>query len=103
MDGDRLEVTVIQAGKQSRLRLRPGENLLMALVAASYPVAFFCTTGKCTTCRLIVRKPDGSLTVPSETEAYRLGPEAVGQGFRLACQVFVNEPLLVVIPDEDGS
>jgi ferredoxin len=103
MDGRTWEVTVVQGGRQSRLHLRPGENLLLALVAASYPVPFSCTTGKCATCRLIVWKPDGSLTAPGETEAYRLGPEAVGQGFRLACQVFVNEPLLVAIPDEGGS
>ncbi|NGQ94440.1 (2Fe-2S)-binding protein [Brevibacillus sp. SYP-B805] len=80
-----------------KLEVKPGENLLLAMVEASLPVTFMCTTGKCATCRLRMEIPDGSAAPPSGTERYRLGEQAVQQGCRLACQVFVQGPLTVYL------
>ncbi|MFY0543704.1 2Fe-2S iron-sulfur cluster-binding protein [Brevibacillus sp. H7] len=94
-----IEVTVVRGGKREQVTLRHGENLLMALVQAGLPIEFFCTTGKCATCRLQMTIPDGSAAPASETERYRLGETAIGDGFRLSCQVYVTGPLTVYLPE----
>lgn len=91
-------VTVFQGDEKREINLSDGENLLMALVRANLPIDFFCTTGKCATCRLRMDTPERSVLPPSETEQYRLGSEALSQGYRLACQVYVTGPLSVYLP-----
>lgn len=95
MAENQITVTVKREGATEQLQVRQGENLLMALVNANLPVAYHCTTGKCATCRLMMEIPAGSAAPPSETERYRLGEQAVAQGYRLACRVYVQGPLLV--------
>ncbi|WP_019120270.1 2Fe-2S iron-sulfur cluster-binding protein [Brevibacillus massiliensis] len=90
-------VTVMEDDKRTELLVKPGDNLLLAMVKANLPVEFFCTTGKCTTCRLVMSVPDGSAEPISETEAYRLGADALSQGYRLACQLYVQGPLTVCL------
>ncbi|UYZ12557.1 MULTISPECIES: 2Fe-2S iron-sulfur cluster-binding protein [Brevibacillus] len=92
---DDVVVTVLHDGERKPLSLKRGENLLMALVQAGLPIDFFCTTGKCTTCRLRMDIPAGSAALPSPTERYRLGEAAVAAGMRLSCQVYVTGPLTV--------
>ncbi|QRG69267.1 2Fe-2S iron-sulfur cluster-binding protein [Brevibacillus choshinensis] len=92
-------VTVVEGGKRKSVALVEGDNLLLGLVRANLPVEFFCTTGKCTTCRLRMEIPAGSAPMASETEQYRLGKEAMAAGYRLACQVFVAGPLTVYLDD----
>lgn len=92
-------VTVVQGDVQTDVPLKSGENLLMGLVRANMPVEFFCTTGKCTTCRQRMDIPEGSAEAPSETEQYRLGREAIASGYRLACQVYVKGPIRVYLDD----
>ncbi|MDR7317882.1 2Fe-2S iron-sulfur cluster-binding protein [Brevibacillus nitrificans] len=91
-------VTVVQGEDESTVYLSDGDNLLMGLVRANLPVEFFCTTGKCTTCRLRVVMTGDSAKPPSETEQYRLGIEAIAKGYRLACQVFVTGDMRVFLP-----
>ncbi len=95
---DRIVVTVVLGEKREQIPVRPGENLLMALVQAGMPVEFACTTGKCATCRLRMDIPDGAANPPAETERYRLGHEAIALGFRLSCQLYVTGPLTVYLP-----
>ncbi|MFD2370300.1 2Fe-2S iron-sulfur cluster-binding protein [Brevibacillus sp. GCM10020057] len=90
-------VTVEHDGKETEVTLSAGDNLLMALVRANLPIDFYCTTGKCTTCRQRMDIPAGSASGPSETERYRLGEEALAKGFRLTCQVFVTGPMRVYL------
>ncbi|MFM1652003.1 2Fe-2S iron-sulfur cluster-binding protein [Brevibacillus sp. B_LB10_24] len=90
-------VTVLDAGEKREVLVKPGDNLLLAMIKANLPVEFFCTTGKCTTCRLVMSVPDGSAEPISETEAYRLGAEALSKGYRLACQLYVQGPLTVYL------
>lgn len=94
-------VTVVQGETHTEVIILEGDNLLMALVRAQYPVEFFCTTGKCTTCRLRMKIPPGSEKAPSETEQYRLGDEALKNGFRLTCQVYVTGPMTVYLSAAD--
>lgn len=94
---ERIPITVVIEQKHSQIWVKPGENLLLALVTAHVPVPFMCTTGKCTTCRCRVEIPQGSAAPPSETEAYRLGDQLVRSGYRLTCQVYVNGPLTVYL------
>ncbi|EJL47715.1 hypothetical protein BAG01nite_20630 [Brevibacillus agri] len=98
---EQFAATVWEGGKERSISLARGENLLMALVRAQLPIDFFCTTGKCRTCMVRMNIPAGSAPPPSETEQYRLG-EAVQQGYRLACQVYVTGPLTVFL-DTSGS
>lgn len=98
-DSKQCVVTVVEGDKQTSVTLVEGDNLLLGLVRANLPVEFFCTTGKCTTCRLRMEIPDGSAQMASETEQYRLGKEALAAGYRLACQVFVTGPITVYLED----
>jgi len=95
-------VTVWEGAGQKEIYLSPGENLLMGLVREGLPIDFFCTTGKCRTCALRMHIPQASASDAAATEQYRLGPDAIGKGFRLACQVYVNGPLSVYL-DTPGS
>ncbi len=95
MTDEKIVVTVIGADGIKEIVIHAGENLLLAMVRANFPVDFMCTTGKCTSCRLRITKLDGSLTIATEVERYRLGDEAIAHGFRLTCQVYVDHPLIV--------
>ncbi|UFJ39174.1 (2Fe-2S)-binding protein [Brevibacillus humidisoli] len=97
---DRITVTIIQHGVRHQLHVKRGDNLLMAMVRAKFPVEYMCTTGKCTTCRMLMEVPPESAAPASETERYRLGAPAVEQGYRLACQLYVEGPLTVCLPDQ---
>ncbi|MGG1661850.1 2Fe-2S iron-sulfur cluster-binding protein [Brevibacillus sp. NRS-1366] len=99
---DSIAVTVWEGTRQQVIYLTPGDNLLMGLVRAKLPIDFFCTTGKCRTCALRMQIPEGSASGASATEQYRLGQDALGKGFRLACQVYVSGPLSVYL-DASGS
>lgn len=98
-DAKQCVVTVVEGDRKTAVALVEGDNLLLGLVRANMPVEFFCTTGKCTTCRLRMEIPDGSAGIASETEQYRLGAEAMAAGYRLACQVFVKGPITVYLED----
>ncbi|MGC5326343.1 2Fe-2S iron-sulfur cluster-binding protein [Brevibacillus sp. SYSU BS000544] len=93
-----ITVTVIQGTDCTSFPVRKGDNLLMAMVQAGYPVTFMCTTGKCTTCQMKMDIPAGSANIASETERYRLGNETLANGIRLTCQVYVHGPLTVFLP-----
>ncbi|RNB90356.1 (2Fe-2S)-binding protein [Brevibacillus fluminis] len=95
MGAEQIPVKVKHAGTTEEILVRRGENLLMAMVDAGLPVAYHCTTGKCTTCRLRMEIPAGSAALPCDTERYRLGEQAIAQGIRLACRVFVEGPMQV--------
>jgi ferredoxin len=98
---NRIAVTVVSGGKKEEFFVNVGENLLMAMVRANLPIDFFCTTGKCTTCRLRMQIPEGSAMPPGETERYRLGKQLIAAGYRLACQVRVDGPLTVFLDRQD--
>jgi len=92
-----IPVTVRIGEDLQMVQVKPGENLLMALVRHNLPVDFFCTTGKCTTCRNRVDATPGAVAPPDETERYRLGEALLGAGFRLLCRLYVHGPLTVYL------
>ncbi|KQL48652.1 ferredoxin [Brevibacillus choshinensis] len=102
-DLKRCIVTVVEGSKQTSISLKDGDNLLLGLVRANMPVEFYCTTGKCTTCRLRMVISEGSAGMPSETEQYRLGADAMSLGYRLACQVYVSGPMTVYLEGSGGT
>ncbi len=92
-----IEVLVVNGEERTVLQVMSGENLLMAMVRANLPVDFMCTTGKCTSCRCKMNIPEGSASLASETEQYRMGRDAYEKGYRLTCQLFVQGPLTVYL------
>lgn len=52
--------------------------------------------GICGKCRLLVREGDCPIT---EADRKHLAPQDLAQGFRLACQLVIDRPLVVQIPD----
>lgn len=94
---ERIPVTVRIGEKTQLVQVKPGENLLMALVRHQLPVDFFCTTGKCATCRNRVDASPGAVAPPDETERYRLGEALHGAGYRLLCRLYVHGPLTVYL------
>lgn len=95
MDEELVTVTVKRDGTAEEIKVRRGENLLMAMVHANLPVVYHCTTGKCATCRLAMEIPPGSAASLTQTERYRLGEKWIAQGYRLACRIYVEGPLMV--------
>lgn len=94
---NRIPIQVVCGPDSRQIHVQAGENLLMALVKAGFPVEFMCTTGKCTTCRSKLDAPNGSANQASETERYRLGEQLVREGYRLTCQLYVTGPLTVYL------
>jgi adenylate cyclase len=76
-----------------------GRKLLHVILDAGIPIATACGgAGRCHLCR--VRIIDGLATLPpaNATEKQALGNVLVAQGWRLACQTLVAEPLAVSVP-----
>lgn len=76
----------------------PGETLFAALTRNRIFVPTICGgKGVCGQCRVkLISGNDGKLT---ESEIKKLPSEAVTDGFRLACQVIVNAPVSIELPD----
>ena len=82
-----------------RLSGRQGETLLEAAQRAGIVLNATCGgTGDCGNC--IVRVMTGPVSEPNSTEKDQLGPDRVGKGWRLACQVQVQGTVRVHIPPE---
>ncbi|TFG19463.1 MAG: DUF4445 domain-containing protein [Promethearchaeota archaeon] len=51
-------------------------------------------SGTCAKCRILVQKGNQYLTPPSQNEIKLLNKQELEQGWRLACQTFINEQLI---------
>lgn len=90
------EHTIIFYPSNRRVRVRDGENLLRAAIAAEVHINAFCGgDGTCGKCRAIVEK--GIVDTKPTT---MLSPEEIKEGYVLACRSAVMSDLEVRIPIE---
>lgn len=92
------EVNVVFQPSGRSVFVLPGTLLLEAAGRAGIVLQTPCGgRGTCGKCR--VRVVDGQCPVPPAAEGF-LSPRQLDEGDRLACQTYVEEPLVVDIPDE---
>lgn len=80
-----------------------GENLRLLANAAGIFIRSDCNgDGTCGKCRVVIAENDESLGELTYSERDLLTEREVRQGYRLACQIHVNENLVVKVPEETG-
>src|SRR5207247_283874 len=78
------------------LALPPATSILRAAHAASIDITATCGgRGRCTSCR--VKFVAGSVPPPTIMDELQLGDGLVREGYRLACQCRVSEPITVQV------
>ena len=95
----KVRIRVIPLGKD--LKLRVGTNLRMSLIEAGIPLDSPCGgQGTCLKCKGQISGVSGKFT---ELEREKLSAEELRNGWRLACQVIVEEPGEVRLPEMEVS
>jgi uncharacterized 2Fe-2S/4Fe-4S cluster protein (DUF4445 family) len=95
----KVRIRVIPPGKD--LKLRVGANLRMSLIEAGIPLDSPCGgQGTCLKCKGQISGVSGKFT---ELEQEKLSAEELRNGWRLACQVTVEEPGEVRLPEMEPS
>jgi len=95
----KVRIRVIPPGKD--LKLRVGTNLRMSLIEAGIPLDSPCGgQGTCLKCKGQISGVSGKFT---KLEQEKLSAEELGNGWRLACQVTVEEPGEVRLPEMEPS
>jgi uncharacterized 2Fe-2S/4Fe-4S cluster protein (DUF4445 family) len=95
------ELTVRVAGGEQRLTFIPGLSLKQMLEATRFPVKARCNgNGACGLCR--VRIDSGRVNPPTGNERVYLDADSLGQGMRLACQVYPEEDLGIQVVNRES-
>ncbi|WP_047154205.1 2Fe-2S iron-sulfur cluster-binding protein [Aneurinibacillus tyrosinisolvens] len=81
------------SGKE--LQVNKESNLLRMSIRYEGEIPYKCGGGICGTCVVKVERGAGVLTDPSRKEIQKLGEELLSQGYRLACQTFVNGDIAI--------
>ena len=85
------------------VKAEQGENLRQLANASGVFIRSDCNgDGTCGKCRVVIDGHGESLGELTCSERDLLTEREVGQGYRLACQVYVKESLVVRIPEESG-
>lgn len=85
------------------VKAEEGENLRLTANASGVFIRSDCNgEGTCGKCRVVIAEHRESLGELTYSERDLLSERDVGQGYRLACQVYVKEDLVVRIPEESG-
>jgi uncharacterized 2Fe-2S/4Fe-4S cluster protein (DUF4445 family) len=85
------------------VKAEAGENLRLLANAAGIFIRSDCNgDGTCGKCRVVIAETDESLGELTHPERDLLTEREVRQGYRLACQIHVDESLVVKIPEETG-
>jgi uncharacterized 2Fe-2S/4Fe-4S cluster protein (DUF4445 family) len=82
----------------------PGTTLLKAAHAGSVEITATCgSRGRCTSCR--VKFVAGTIPPPTIADQVQLGDDQVREGYRLACQCRLEEPITILLapPLEEQS
>lgn len=82
---DDIIITVISQGREQRVALAPGQNILDAALEAGANVPFACKGGVCATCKAKMREGSATMTVN-----YGLEDDEVAAGYILTCQAHVS-------------
>ena len=85
------------------MKAEQGENLRLLANASGVFIRSECNgDGTCGKCRVVIAEHVESLGELTYSEQDLLSEREVRQGYRLACQVYVKENLVVRIPEESG-
>jgi len=85
------------------VKAEQGENLRLLANASGVFIRSECNgDGTCGKCRVVIAEHVESLGELTYSEQDLLSEREVRQGYRLACQVYVKENLVVRIPEESG-
>lgn len=85
------------------VKAEPGENLRLLANASGVFIRSDCNgDGTCGKCRVVVVEHGESLGELAYSEQDLLSEREIQQGYRLACQVYVQQDLVVKIPEETG-
>ena len=85
------------------MKAEPGENLRLLANASGVFIRSDCNgDGTCGKCRVVIAEHGESLGELTYSEQDLLSERDARQGYRLACQVYVKENLVVRIPEESG-
>jgi len=88
-------IKVLPSGKD--LKIKVGANLRKALIEAGFAIDSPCGgQGTCLKCKVQLTGVNGKLT---GLEQEKLTPKERGEGWRLSCQVIVEEPGEVTLPE----
>ena len=89
-----LTVVVRDPGARRVLEVDPGTTILRAAHAHGIDIDAVCGgRGRCTSCR--VKFVGGTVPPPTLGDRVQLGDDLVRDGYRLACQCAVTEPITV--------
>ena len=92
-----LRVRLLPSGKD--LSLKAGANLRIALIESGIPIDSPCGgQGTCLKCKVQV---SGVNDRPTELEREKLSAEELRDGWRLACQVNIEKPGEVRVPEAE--
>jgi len=85
------------------VKAEQGENLRLLANASGVFIRSECNgDGTCGKCRVVIAEDGESLGELTYSERDLLSERDLRQGYRLACQVYVKENLVVRIPEESG-
>ena len=93
-----------EAGTRRPLVVAPGTSILRAAHAGGIEITATCGgRGRCTSCR--VKYVAGTVPPPTIMDEVQLGDDLVREGYRLACQCLLTEPVTVQLapPLEERS
>lgn len=81
-------ITFISSGKT--VEAPDGSNLLRVSLREKAGIPFKCGGGLCGTCKCLIESGLERTDAVKDKERKHLSPEQFEQGYRMACQTFVN-------------
>ncbi len=91
------EVRFLPEGKRSVVPV--GSTVMVAALRAEVDLATICGgKGFCGKC--LVEVLEGKIPPPTEQERRRIREDKLGRGYRLACQLIVQENMTIQVPDQ---
>lgn len=92
-------ITFATTGK--KLEVEKESNLLRMSIRYEGDVPFKCGGGMCGTCLVKIEEGNENLNKASNKELQKLGQEKIEDGFRLACQTFINGDVTISWGNDD--
>lgn len=81
--------------------VNPDANLLRTSIRFEGSVPYKCGGGLCGTCKVRIVEGHEFLSKVMKKEVDRLGREKIEEGYRLACQTFVNGDVTIAWGEQD--
>ncbi|NHN28737.1 2Fe-2S iron-sulfur cluster-binding protein [Paenibacillus agricola] len=82
---------------QKQIEWESGLTVLDLALKHEVDWGFACTRGSCARCRCLVKEGSEYLKAPTDAELDRLEPEEIEAGYRLGCQLQVQQDGVITI------